>query len=188
MNDELRDMRYTRWGDRVTASRFYSRALEFGGTDGREAIYLVDAITAPLRVFNGSKTITINDTGYSWYQLALRDRFVWLHACFDAAGELVEVYFDVTAGNRFDDPEEPCFQDMYLDVVITPAGELRTLDRDELDAALESEAITRAEYDAAIAHGEALLRDIEQRRFDVIDFCVKHRKSLLAEAERQGWK
>ena len=175
----MRDLRYPHRKNLVNKASFFSKDTEWNGVHGREAVYRVDDMKEPLRVFNGSGWITVSDVGYIWYQMALRDQFVWMHASFNPKGELVEVYFDITGGNRFDDSENPCFEDMYLDVVVTPAGELRLLDRDELDQALAEGKLTYEAYEAAIAHCDALWRDLEQNRFRVLDYCRAHQRELM---------
>jgi Uncharacterized conserved protein len=50
------------------------------------------------------------------------------------------------------------FIDKYLDVIMTPEGDVKVDDRDELDAAYASGDLTREQYDAALAEGEAILR------------------------------
>ena len=50
------------------------------------------------------------------------------------------------------------FIDKYLDVILTPEGDVKVDDRDELDAAYASGDLTKAQYEAALAEGEAILR------------------------------
>lgn len=177
---DLRDIRYTHRSEYVNRCSFISREITLGDTSGLEAVYRVDEIRKPLRVFNGHAWITVSDTGFTWYQLALRNRRIWLHASFDPTGELVEIYCDVTGGNVFDDPECPCFEDRYLDVVLTPDGELRVLDRDELDEALETGKLTPEQHAQAVADGAALCRDLEANKEAVLEFVRTHRNELAA--------
>ena len=175
---ELRDIRYTHRSNYVNRYSFVSREIRLGDTSGLEAVYRVDEIREPLRVFNGHDWITVSDDGFTWYQLALRNRRVWLHASFNPAGVLVEIYCDITGGNIFDDPECPCFEDRYLDVVLTPDGELRVLDRDELDEALEQGKLTSEEHAQAVEDGAALYRDLEANKDEVLAFVRQHRNEL----------
>lgn len=68
-------------------------------------------------------------------------------------------YVDVIEGVEQDNDGIAVFIDKYLDVIISPEGDVKVDDRDELDAAYASGELTREQYDAALTEGEAILRD-----------------------------
>ncbi len=67
-------------------------------------------------------------------------------------------YLDVIEGTGQDEDGVAVFIDKYLDVIMTPEGDVKVDDRDELDAAYASGDLTREQYDAALAEGETILR------------------------------
>ena len=67
-------------------------------------------------------------------------------------------YIDIIEGTEQDDDGIAVFIDKYLDVILTPEGDVKVDDRDELDAAYASGDLTKAQYDAALTEGEAILR------------------------------
>ena len=67
-------------------------------------------------------------------------------------------YIDIIEGIEHDEDGIAVFIDKYLDVIMTPEGDVKVDDRDELDAAYASGDLTKAQYDAALAEGEAILR------------------------------
>ena len=67
-------------------------------------------------------------------------------------------YIDVIEATEYDEDGIALFIDKYLDVIMTPEGDVKVDDRDELDAAYASGDLTREQYDAALAEGEAILR------------------------------
>ena len=67
-------------------------------------------------------------------------------------------YIDIIEGTEYDEDGVAVFIDKYLDVIITPEGDVKVDDRDELDAAYASGELTKAQYDAALAEGEAILK------------------------------
>ena len=67
-------------------------------------------------------------------------------------------YIDIIEGTEQDEDGIAVFIDKYLDVIITPEGEVKVDDRDELDAAYASGELTKEQYDAALAEGEAILQ------------------------------
>lgn len=145
---DLRDMRRSDWR-RILARDYAFRLCESGGCREAESLLTIRQISAPLVVQNSAGSVKVVERGYRWVQIAREGAFVWLTAMFDDQGKLLQMYFDITAGNRFDAPDNPTFRDMYLDVVMTPAGELQVLDQDELDEALAQGVITAAEHEHA---------------------------------------
>ena len=67
-------------------------------------------------------------------------------------------YIDIIEGTEYDEDGVAAFIDKYLDVIITPEGDVKVDDRDELDAAYASGDLTKAQYETALAEGEAILR------------------------------
>ena len=67
-------------------------------------------------------------------------------------------YIDIIDGTEYDEDGVAAFIDKYLDVIITPEGDVKVDDRDELDAAYASGELTKEQYDAALAEGEDILK------------------------------
>lgn len=167
---KYRDMRRTEWR-RILERQFCERAYIKDGSRVRESLMLIKKVTAPLAVGDGSGTVTIADNGYCWLQTAAEGEHVWLTSMFDQNGSLVQIYFDITAGNRFDDPENPTFEDLYLDVVVTPSGEICVLDENELEEALAAGEVTKEKYGQAKEACRRLCDWLEVNRFEAIEYC-----------------
>ena len=144
----MKDMRRSDWS-RILSRRYASRPCRFRGREGRVSLLVIEEAAEPLIVQDAGEELNIVERGYAWVQIAMKDQPFWLTAMFDERGELLQIYFDITGGNRFDDPENPTFEDLYLDIVVNSRGELYVLDRDELEAALTAGAITQAQHDRA---------------------------------------
>ena len=67
-------------------------------------------------------------------------------------------YIDIIEGIEQDEDGIAVFIDKYLDVIVTPEGDIKVDDRDELDAAYASGDLTKVQYDTALAEGEDILR------------------------------
>lgn len=163
----------------IIRQRFTSREVAFENVSGLEALIIIDEVDRPKVISAGGRDIVISDVGYIWYQLALRGLCWWLSAAFNDAGELIELYFDITSGNRFDDPDNPEFTDMYLDVVVTPNGDIRVLDRDELDEARRAGLITETEYNDALAQCSELCDLLSEKKTYFIEHCKKAMRELI---------
>lgn len=163
----VKDMKRTGW-PRILRKEYAAKDFQCGDWQGRMSLSILRELTAPLTIHYPFGDVLIADKDYCWLQIALKDQFFWITAMYDNGGQLVEVYFDITNGNRFDEPDNPCFLDMYLDIVL--AGDnLQVLDQDELEEALENGDITRGEYN----HAQAVCREL-------YDYLAVHREAVTA--------
>ena len=200
---KIKTMRRELW-PRVKKKRFYiddipaedGRALRalFGldeagvgserGYYGAWGLLCIDEIAAPLIIKNPRKSVKIVENGYRWVQIALDGEYFWMTAMFSETGELSEVYFDITDGNKLSDRGEPWFADMYLDVVTDSSGAVFVLDRDELDDALRTGDITRDQYDRSVTECEKLYRTLCEKKDEICEFCRRSFKKLKTLEEK----
>ena len=82
----------------------------------------------------------------------------------------------------FADPDNPTFRDLYLDVVLTSKLELVTMDREELDAALESGGLDKETYAFAVKAWQTLLSWLEPRKQEIVDYVTKVYREMVSEA------
>lgn len=176
-----RDMRRTDW-KRITKRRYVSRGeADIFGSAGRISLTLIDEVTGPLTVHYHSRDVLIAEAGYSWLQAAVPGAHWWLTAMFDECDRLIQIYFDITGGSRFDDPENPTFEDMYLDIVVSADGSIEVVDRDELDETLQSGAITVLQHREAIEACEKLEKFLRENSTAVLDWCSAMQRKLKRE-------
>ena len=165
----IKDMKRSGW-PRVLQKDYAAKDFEINGQQGQMSLSVLREVTGPLTVHYPFGDVRIADTDYSWLQIAMRDQYVWITAMYDSHDRMVNLYFDITAGNCFDDPENPCFEDMYLDVAIA-GKEMAILDQDELDEALEKGDITKEEYDHAEKVCGELYAYLCENKTKVIEWC-----------------
>ncbi len=182
----MKDMKRSDW-HRVLQKDYRARECQVNGFDGRECLTVLRKLTGPLTVHYDVMDVLIADTDYAWLQIALRDQYFWLTAMYDAKGELIQIYIDITNGNRFDEEENPCFQDMYLDIVVTKTREIHVVDQDELDEALKTGAVTKKEYDRAKRVCRQLVEYLTQNKESVIGYCNRAFKELKGLIDQGGY-
>jgi len=178
---DVRDMRRSDW-HRILERKYTVRPCRFCDTDGVVSLIEMQKVESPVIVAHELGDVVIADVGYSWLQLALKGQYFWATAMFDANGQFVEIYFDITAGNSFVDLDNPTFMDMYLDVVLLHDGSIHILDRDELDEAYAQKEISKEEYLHAIAECEKLYNYLMINKEEIVSFCVEWREKLRGEA------
>ena len=182
-----KDMRRSDW-QRILRREYVSRDCQICGRRGKESLLVIREVTGPLTVHDGGEDVLIADTDYAWVQIALEGLPFWLTAMYDDRGRLIQIYFDITAGNRFDDPDDPTFVDMYLDIVVNSRGELFVMDQDELDEALAEGTITREEWNKADAACTYLYAYLTGNREAVTELCNRTYRELWEQLACQGEK
>ena len=180
----LRDMYRTDW-TRIRAREYISRPCTLDGTPARESLIVIKDITSPFIVDGGGHPLKVVEKDYSWIQIAQKGAFWWLTAMFDEKDNLLQMYFDITAGNLFTDPENPTFRDMYLDFVLRPDSTVVKLDEDELIEALKNGEITHAEYEQTKAAAENLHAHLSHHPQEVMDRCRQTHHSLKSALEER---
>ena len=69
-------------------------------------------------------------------------------------------YIDVIERMEEDPDGVWAFLDKYLDVILSPQGDVVVMDRDELDEAYRSGDLTTEQYEAALAEGERIVQEL----------------------------
>ncbi len=69
-------------------------------------------------------------------------------------------YVDVIESIGIDEDGVVYFMDLYLDVLMTPEGDVCIDDKDELDYAYASGEITEEQYEGAIQEGECIIKEL----------------------------
>lgn len=108
------------------------------------------------------------DVGYQWLFICEEGAHHIAVAHCNTEGEPVHWYIDVIEAWHVDENGFPYFDDLFLDVVALPNGQVEIIDRDELEAALEARAISRAQYELAWREPEAVTAAIKNQSFNPV--------------------
>lgn len=169
---KTKNMKRTGWR-RLLEKTYTVRDCAPWGIPGRESALRIHKVTAPLWVKEGHDEVCIADAGHTWIQVACHGQPWWLTAMFDRDDRFLQIYFDIARPPCFDDPDDPTFEDLYLDIVLTSQLELVILDREELEAALESGEIDRETHAFALAACEKLYHWLETHKNEIVAYVAK---------------
>ena len=169
---KTKNMKRTDWR-RLLEKSYAVRDCAPWGYPGRESILRIHKVSQPLWVKEGYGRICIADAGHSWVQVACQGQPYWLTAMFDREDRFLQIYFDIARPPSFADPDDPTFEDLYLDVVLTSGLEVAILDREELDEALKTGEIDRETYDFALAACEKLLLWLEGHKAEIVEYVTR---------------
>ena len=118
------------------------------------------------------QTWKFNDTefavcaqGFKWISILPQDNFYCITAMMNEKNEIAVWYIDMIAAQGIDVDGIPYFDDLYLDLIVFPNGEIKVDDMDELEDALHQGDITQEQFDLAINTANdlksGLLNDID---------------------------
>lgn len=82
-------------------------------------------------------------------------------------------YIDVIEEVGVDEDGVVYYLDKYLDVILTPQGDVIVQDKDELDEAYESGELSAAQYEAALREGELIVEELASDIGKTEEFCIK---------------
>jgi uncharacterized protein len=153
---------------RLLAKQFIVRRIDTPDYHGYVTLLHIDAMSEPFSVTFGPQRVCVADQGYDWLQHFPDGAHYALLAAFDPQGELVQWYIDIVAGTGIDERGIPWWNDLYLDIVVSPSGETLLLDVDELDTALREGAVTPGEYNFAWREASTLLSVLEEDMFPLL--------------------
>ena len=168
---------------RILARRYTQSRVATPDFEGIVTLLCMDAVTEPLDVLVRGDCVRIVDVGYSWVQhFSARpgDEHFALTTMFDVAVEVVEWYFDIVRRHGLDQRGIPWYDDLYLDVIATPDGNIDLLDADELDEALRLGKVTREEHALAWREARRLVSLLEANALSLPALASAHRRLLLS--------
>ena len=167
--------------ERILARRFAVKRINTPEYHGSATLLRIDEVSEPLYVTFGEQRICIVDRGYDWLQHFPDGAHYALLAAFDERGELVQWYIDVVGRVGVDERGVPWYEDLYLDIVISPQGETLLLDVDELDEALRQGEVPQSQYNFAWHEASVLLDALEADMFPLLWLSESHRALLEEE-------
>lgn len=169
---------------RILQHRFYSSYLDTSEFKGHNTLYCLDAVAAPRMVGYFHRNTCIIDAGYSWLkQFPADEQHFTVTTHFDASGQILLWYIDICLHTGVDENQVPWLDDLYLDLVVSPAMEIEVKDADELLAARESGDILPTEFDLAWREANRIIDRISEHRFGLFDLSNIHRQLLLNEVK-----
>lgn len=177
MNLVQKSLRKDEWS-LFTKKNLKSIRVKEEGFIGTVGLLTIEAIEKPLFVSYPMYRLCIADKNYKWLQFAPENENWWLTVLFDDKDELIESYFDITKGNSFDDPYNPTFIDMFLDITFSKKREPKLLDEDELKEALDEHLITKEEYDFAFLVAKSIIKGYNKNKAKYYAFIDRYYKKL----------
>ncbi|MCJ8013573.1 DUF402 domain-containing protein [Paenibacillus sp. KQZ6P-2] len=161
------------WG-RIIEKRYFQEYISDEYFDGYITYLLLDKVKEPLTVTYELERFCIADNGYSWIMLFPTGKPYSLTIMINQKYEVLQWYFDMIQSIGLTNEGVPYMNDMYLDYILIPNGQLITKDVDELESALSEGLITKDDYDKTKLEGEFLRRSIIEGSNEVLKNTEKY--------------
>lgn len=120
----------------------------------------------------------VND-GYMWLQQFPLDKKHSVTTMFNENDEIVQWYIDICYKNSIEN-NVPWMDDLFLDIILLPSGELIEKDADELEEAYAKGVITKSLYDLAWSELNIIKEQIESEKFQLVNLSNQHKDILAA--------
>ena len=131
---------------------------------GYLSLIKVDKVKYRLVVDYEDSSVCLFDDGYKCL-IFLPDNEKWcVSAIYNIKNEIVEWYFDMTKQNSIDDQGNPFYDDLFLDIAVSPDFKTKILDEDELKEALDENIITDDDYKMAYETCYKLINEVIPNR------------------------
>ncbi|WP_456278978.1 DUF402 domain-containing protein [Bacillus sp. AK128] len=171
-----------KYGDRSEWKRIVKRKyaqsyLETTEFKGYITLLNTLKVTEPLFVSYGERKVCIVDDGYMWLQQFPLEKNHSVTTMFDANGNIVQWYIDISLRNGVEN-NIPWMEDLFLDIVLLPSGEIIEKDANELEDALAVGIIDKSLYDLAWSEVITLKSLISTGNFDLINMSNNHKEIL----------
>lgn len=163
---------------RILKRRYAQSYLDTSEFKGYITLLNTIKVTEPLFVNYDGKKVCIVDDGYMWLQQFPLEKNHSVTTMFDANGDIVQWYVDICYKNSIEN-NIPWMDDLYLDIVLLPSGDVIEKDADELEVAYSKGIIDKFLYDLAWGELNNIKRLISKGNFELVNLCNQHKEILV---------
>lgn len=164
---------------RVLERKYAQTYLDTNDFKGYITLLNTLRVTEPLSVRYGEKRVCIVDDGYMWLQHFPLEKNHSVTTMFNENGEIVQWYIDICHKNSIEN-NVPWMDDLFLDIILLPSGELIEKDSDELEEAFAKGVISRTLYDLAWNEFNHIKEQINSDKFHLVNLSNQHKNALAA--------
>ena len=172
-----------KYGNRANWKRLVEKEIIHTTIDtddfkGTVSLIKMKKVTSPLYVQYGDNQICIAGEGYIWLQHFPANEHYSLTTMFNGEGKIVQWYIDICLKNGIEN-DVPWMDDLFLDIIILPTGEVIIKDVDELNEALAQGVIDEILYQLAWNEKNKIEALIKQGSFTILKLVKTHKDYLL---------
>ncbi|MGD6795997.1 DUF402 domain-containing protein [Metabacillus indicus] len=164
---------YRDW-KRVIQKRFASAIICSKEFIGHVTLIEIVQVTEPLIKKYGETSVCIADNGCKWLQYFPKNKNFSLTVMFDSCGKVTQWYIDICKEIGAE-KNVPWIDDLFIDIVVLPSGEVFQLDTDELEEALKQGVIDQQLYELAWYEAHRITKRIQNNEFPLLNLVNEHK-------------
>ncbi|MCG7342624.1 DUF402 domain-containing protein [Sporosarcina sp. ACRSL] len=152
----------------ISSTQFKGYVTMLQMDDVSEALYMT---------YNG-RSVCIADKGYSWLQHFPDEKHFSVTTVFDSSNHIVQWYIDICRENGYCHTNGPWMDDLFLDLIVLPTGEVIEKDLDEIEVAHHTQLITDDEFALAWSEFNRIKMRLANNSFDLLTLTKQHLQML----------
>lgn len=171
---KLKHADFPNW-ERVNKKGYINKYFNNEDFKGNISLLTAEEVKEKLVITKKGKEVVLIDNNYKWLEVYPdNNKNIALSVAMDEKDQVIQWYFDIARDTLLTEKGVPYIEDLYLDVILYPSGEIELLDEDELQEALEKNDITKEEYDFAYKVSNELVKQIEGKTSELKGFTYKY--------------
>ena len=163
---------------RIEHRDFYNTYISDETFKGYIALLNVNKVKEPLWTTHANKKVCIVDDGYAWLQQLPENEHFAITTMFNEHNEIIQWYIDITTHNGVEHGV-PYMEDLFLDLIVFPSGEIIKKDIDEIEEAFKGGMINQDQYDLAFNTFHRIYEEIVEGNFRYFALSEKHKHMCL---------
>jgi len=164
--------------ERVIEKRYFQEYINEKNYQGYLTYLCLDKVKEPLNAKYGTKKICIVDNGFSWMMFFPTNELYSVTVMINEEYKVLQWYFDIIHSLELTPDGIPYINDMYLDIVVLPNGELIVKDEDELNIAYNEGLISDEDYERTVQVGKDLKNEIINQTNEIVKNIDKYIERL----------
>lgn len=134
-----------------------------------------------VKIINGKEIVVFNDN-FKWLELYPEDnKNLAVMVGINDKDEIFDCFIDIAQNTGITEAGVPYIDDLYLDITINLLGELKLVDEDELQEALDNNDITKEQYDLAYKVANKTIKKLDGKFEKLKEFSIKYFNLLKEE-------
>ena len=133
-------------------------------------IHIIKANQPPKEL--GEDYIERANSGCKWLEFYPENSNVAMTVAYSHENKILNWYFDIINKVGIEN-NNPYFEDLYLDVTLTPQNKMELLDEEELKQSLKNLEITEEEYKMAYQEANNLISVLQEKKENLKNFTDK---------------
>lgn len=172
----------TEWG-RIVEKKFTVVPKKTIGFSGTVTLFEMVKVKAPLykQYEHEQEKLCIAADGYKWLQQFPELANYMVTSMYDDQDRLVQWVVSICKSHGISPNNVPWYDDLYLNLVILPTGQLYVTHQDRLEDAVRRGELAQEDFDLAWTTANLVKDEFRKGSFDLLLMSDKHLQELLEE-------